>query len=56
MILNSKLTYAKAQEADAISLGVIPGSTRAVQQVESDLDKLKLRACAQVPERGTNPL
>ncbi|KDO26347.1 hypothetical protein SPRG_08421 [Saprolegnia parasitica CBS 223.65] len=50
MILNSKLTYAKQAEADASSLGIVPGTTPAVKQVESDLEKLKLRACAQIRE------
>ncbi|OQR87003.1 vacuolar protein sorting-associated protein [Achlya hypogyna] len=50
MILNSKLTYAKQATADDSSLGIVPGATPAVKQVESDLEKLKLRACAQIRE------
>ncbi|CAK4089947.1 unnamed protein product [Aphanomyces euteiches] len=50
MILNSKLAYAKLNEAAPTSLGVVPAQAKAVQQVDSDLDKLKLRACSQIRE------
>ncbi|OQS06163.1 vacuolar protein sorting-associated protein [Thraustotheca clavata] len=50
MILNNKLSYAKQASADDSSLGVLPNATPAVKQVEADLEKLKLRACAQIRE------
>ncbi|RHY28847.1 hypothetical protein DYB32_008264, partial [Aphanomyces invadans] len=50
MILHSKLAYAKLQKEAPTSLGIIPASAKAVQQVDGDLDKLKLRACAQIRE------
>ncbi|KAF0695048.1 Aste57867_14106 [Aphanomyces stellatus] len=50
MILNSKLAYAKLEQPAPTSLGVTPVQVRAVQQVDADLEKLKLRACSQIRE------
>ncbi|RQM23794.1 hypothetical protein B5M09_006499, partial [Aphanomyces astaci] len=47
MILHSKLAYAKLSQAAPTSLGIVPATAKAVQQVDGDLEKLKLRACAQ---------
>ncbi|RHY51290.1 hypothetical protein DYB34_003639 [Aphanomyces astaci] len=50
MILHSKLAYAKLSQAAPTSLGIVPATAKAVQQVDGDLEKLKLRACAQIRE------